>query len=169
MPKATSSTAKLHRGLGTHAQALARRLSDEDAHANYRRDVLGLPGPVDVWLHASTAGSAGGGGALRADEVRCAVQMQRTEAPDDGSGFGDPDVYTLYLTVRGREARASPRLALQTYCGWPDSLDAPEWTRRRAGHVMHFRQRKTSVTRLVREALWGDAGATEALQSVKGA
>ncbi|KAI0947408.1 hypothetical protein AcV7_009845 [Taiwanofungus camphoratus] len=84
----------------TH-RPLPRRVSDEEARAKYRRDVLGLPGPIDVWITANIAHTGGAGSRcpLNADEVRCIVQMQCSEAEETDSNFSEPDTYALNLTI----------------------------------------------------------------------
>ncbi|KAH9936485.1 uncharacterized protein B0H18DRAFT_323915 [Fomitopsis serialis] len=159
MPKVKRTTVKPR-------LSLPRRLSDAEARAQYRKERLGLPGPVDSWIAASAADdySIDSGCSLEPEEVQCALQMQQFEAPDDNTDFSDPDTFVLYLTVTGaallRESHsveACRRVVLDRYQGWSDSLDAPEWTRRKPGQTTMFRQRKSSLADVVRKALWEDA------------
>ncbi|KAH9841684.1 uncharacterized protein C8Q71DRAFT_343793 [Rhodofomes roseus] len=148
--------------------SLPHRLSDEEARAKYRRERLGLPGPVDRWIAASTVTSddcsIDPGCPLAPDEVQCTLQMQRIEAPDDNPDFSDPDTFVLYLTVTGaahqrasHSVDASHRIVLDRYEGWCDSLEAPDWTKWASGQPTVFRQRKSSLADVVRNALWEDA------------
>ncbi|KZT65840.1 hypothetical protein DAEQUDRAFT_497378 [Daedalea quercina L-15889] len=147
--------------------SLPRRISEEEARADYRKVKLGMPGPVDSWI---AAGAADGYKIdsecpLGPDEVQCTLQMQHVGAPSDNPYFSDPDTFVLYLTVTGavhvrgsRTAEASRRrIVLDRYQGWSDSLEAPEWTRWASGQTTAFRQRKSSLADVVRNALWEDA------------
>ncbi|KIM85527.1 hypothetical protein PILCRDRAFT_336461 [Piloderma croceum F 1598] len=71
----------------------------------YRREVLGLPGPVDCWL---TANSACGTTNLLCtllmnneveDFVICTVRRVCIEATPNDTIFEDPDTHILYITA----------------------------------------------------------------------
>ncbi|KAI0754777.1 hypothetical protein C8Q80DRAFT_1117378 [Daedaleopsis nitida] len=99
-------------------ERLPRRRCEADAEEHYRKEKLGLPGPVDVWLAArmaqdhsihpnsdsdANADSDGGWPAATSrgdDEVLCTVQLQCIKAPDDADSiFSDPDTFLLHLTT----------------------------------------------------------------------
>ncbi|KAL6303879.1 hypothetical protein BKA93DRAFT_826291 [Sparassis latifolia] len=151
-----------------------RRLSREEERLRYRREVLCLPGPIDAWIQANTssstcarARSGSGSGSdprcpLAAEEVCCMLQMQRTRppAPADGGVFEDPETFTLYLALAGPAGTGdhpsivrSRRMVLQTYEGWPESLDAPDWAAWRPGQTVTFRQRRVNVAAFLRAAV----------------
>ncbi|EPT05346.1 hypothetical protein FOMPIDRAFT_1021597 [Fomitopsis schrenkii] len=160
MPKAKRATMKLQ-------VSLPRRISEQEARAQYRKEKLGLPGPVDRWIAASAANDQGvaSGCPLGPDEVQCLVQMQHIEAPDDNPVFSDPDTFVLHLTVTGAAPfwgsnsadASSRRVVLDRYVGWNVSLEAPDWTRWEPGQTSAFRTRKSSLADVVRKALWEDA------------
>lgn len=177
MPKTKRTTMKLH-------VSLPRRISESEARARYRKEKLGLPGPVDRWIAASTTNDQGvdSGCPLGPDEVQCLVQMQHIEVsrtdtdphaapsdqpqtPDDNPVFSDPDTFVLHLTVTGAAlARASHsadassrRVVLDRYVGWSDSLEAPDWTKWEPGQTTAFLTRKSIIAGVARKALWGDA------------
>lgn len=164
--------------------SLPRRISEQEARAQYRKEKLGLPGPVDRWIAASAANDQGvaSGCPLGPDEVQCLVQMQHIEvsrtdanpppapsdqpqAPDDNPVFSDPDTFVLHLTVTGAAPfwgsnsadASSRRVVLDRYVGWNVSLEAPDWTRWEPGQTSAFRTRKSSLADVVRKALWEDA------------
>ena len=58
---------------------LPRRISDEERREEYRRERFGPPGPVDAWVAAHSANTDNPSAPLAADEVRCAVYVQRIE------------------------------------------------------------------------------------------
>ena len=177
MPKVKRTVSKPH-------VSLPRRMSEQEARTQYRKEKLGLPGPVDRWIAASGANdySVASGCPLGPDEIQCLVQMQHIEvsrtdanppaapsdqpqAPADNPFFSDPDTFVLHLTVTGAApARGSHsadasgrRVVLDRYVGWSDSLEAPEWTRWEPGQTTAFRARKSSLADVVRKALWEDA------------
>jgi len=105
----------------------------------YRREVLGLPGPVDRWL---TANSACGTTNLLCtllmnneveDFVICTVRRVRIEATPNDTIFGDPDTHILYITASATNEsipifhRTSPTAILDHFVGNTRDIAAPEW------------------------------------------
>ena len=100
------------------------------------------------------------------------IHSWRQTAEDD-QGFVDPDTYTLFLTLATRKTGGTvnrdpcdrgsdnclasddpsqgnnldihPKVVLGTYRGWKESLDAPDWTRRKPGRELVFRQTKAEL------------------------
>ena len=51
-----------------------------------------------------------------------------------------------------------PEVVLERYEGWPSSLDAPDWTRRKPGRKLVFTQSKAELAEfLSRVATWRDS------------
>ncbi|KZT09172.1 uncharacterized protein LAESUDRAFT_756814 [Laetiporus sulphureus 93-53] len=131
-----------------------RRETRESSRAEHRRDVLGLPGPVDIWVAANTQEGADRVPdlPLADNEVRCEVQMRFTPGPKSDGSYdnSDQDTYILHLTVTGRphgpfHAADSFAVVLEEYKGWPSSLDAPDWAKWPPGRTVIFRQTVTKV------------------------
>jgi len=152
-------------------------MSEAEARANYRKEVLCLPGPIDKWISASVADNVGADSQcpLAPDEVRCTIQMQRVEASDEDGDFGDGDTFVLYLTIAGSSRSSAPhalessnRIILEKYQGWNDSLDAPDWSKWTPGHTVVFRQSRAKLTKIMRAVLWEDeiASLADTLNSV---
>ncbi|KAI0917068.1 hypothetical protein AcW1_007642 [Taiwanofungus camphoratus] len=87
--------------------------------------------------------------------------MQCSEAEETDSNFSEPDTYALNLTIvsplrsaGSHVCESSRRIVLDIYKGWPESLDAPEWTKWSPGHTVVFRQLRSNVTAILRVALW---------------
>lgn len=175
MPTATKTNASTRR-------SLPRRVPEAQARANYRKEILGLPGPIDTWLAANIAANANADARcpLAADELRCTVQMQRTEvsrknasgsgmiliwvqARDTDGYFSDGGNFVLYLTIAGpvptvgsHVLQSSRRVVLDKYQGWSESLDAQDWTKWTPGRTVVFRQQRSSLPDAVRAVLWED-------------
>lgn len=171
MPTATKTNASTRR-------SLPRRVPEAQARANYRKEILGLPGPIDTWLAANIAANANADARcpLAADELRCTVQMQRTEARDTDGYFSDGGNFVLYLTIAGpvptvgsHVLQSSRRVVLDKYQGWSESLDAQDWTKWTPGRTVVFRQQRSSLPDAVRAVLWEDmlAPLTDALSSFR--
>lgn len=170
MPKAARSLTR-HRA---YSQQLTRRRSDEDAREQYRRKVIGGPGPIECWLCVSSSRFCDSTSPLPDGEVQCSVRVEHEPVShinssrvafielndlqiiEDDCGFVDPDTYTLSLTIAtsscpSPEAGASsalqvhPQIVLETYRGWKESMNAPDWTRRKPGRELVFRQSKQEL------------------------
>ncbi|OBZ68703.1 hypothetical protein A0H81_11244 [Grifola frondosa] len=142
---------------------LPRRIYDEDAKAELRKRVHGLPGPVDNWISANRKknGSSDVGGV---GELRCTVQLEYIKAPDNGTIFKDPDHYILHFIIMDPSSVLPPafgqgrRIVLGRFEGHSENLDAPDWTNLPPGEMIVFHQSIASVAELlVHVALPSDA------------
>jgi len=135
--------------------------------AALRRDLYGMPGPLDRWLQANRARAFIAPSALSIDsisladgggesELLCKVYAGCEKAPDDGSIFRDDDHFTLHMVVLAPSTRftllpsveASPVAILDTYAGASDDLEAPDWASWAPERAWWFRQPLDSVSRL---------------------
>ncbi|TFK90522.1 hypothetical protein K466DRAFT_563473 [Polyporus arcularius HHB13444] len=158
MPKARSSTVTSYLRPRPHAR-LPRRMSDEDAQEQYRKEHFGTPGPIDAWLTPRIGNSACASSdseshldsPLAPDEVRCTVHLQRVKAPDEPECiFADADTFVLHLTTGLHALEPSQRVVLGKYEGLPESLDAPQWANLPAGEPVVFRATVSAVMDLLR-------------------
>ncbi|GLB41485.1 hypothetical protein LshimejAT787_1000850 [Lyophyllum shimeji] len=167
MPPSRPSKFARDRQLPTHP----RRLKPEE----HRRDILGLPGPIDRWLagnmkmeHAWTnvafLDEFPEMEEVRRNQVVCTVERERSQPEDDpDSIFTESDTFRLYLsaTISGNlpvdtPFRTSPRAILDLFVGSPDEPFAPDWVRSERD-VFKFRQpRDTFIALFSRMALWQD-------------
>ena len=125
MPKVYRSSMVSY--LPLRRQRLPRRVCCEDAEQAYRKEKLGAPNPVDVWLAARMArgvctetqsdGSGSeyeeGGGE---DEVRCTVLLQCIKVSALGSTVCSPSSPFCPLHVQCSTVHASCLLALRSLC-----------------------------------------------------
>lgn len=172
MPRAVKTLAR-HRA---YSQQLTRRLTDDDARERYRRGVLGGPGPIDCWLCVSGSRAYDSASPLPNGEVLCTVRVEHEpvshklatctlfielhdlQTIEDECGFVDPDTYTLSLTIAtpscagagsASALQVHPKIVLETYLGWKESMDAPDWTRRRQGQELVFRESRQELALLL--------------------
>ncbi|RDX53488.1 hypothetical protein OH76DRAFT_1399400 [Lentinus brumalis] len=176
MPKARSRTVTSY--LRTRPQArLPRRMSDEDAQEQYRKEHFGTPGPIDAWLtprignsvYASSDSESNLDSPLTPDEVWCTVQLQRVKAPDEPECiFADADMFVLHLTTGPHALEPSQRVVLGKYEGFPESLDAPQWANLPAGEPVVFRATVPAVMDLLRCAAPKSESGTDAMMALLG-
>ncbi|KAI0712419.1 hypothetical protein C8Q76DRAFT_485458 [Earliella scabrosa] len=135
MPKVYRSSMVSY--LPLRRQRLPRRVCCEDAEQAYRKEKLGAPNPVDVWLAARMARgvctetqSDGSGSEYEEgdgeDEVRCTVLLQCIKAPEDDTIFSDPDTFVLHLTTTRVSASRNSGASSDSDSDSTDSKPKPE-------------------------------------------
>ncbi|CCL99747.1 uncharacterized protein FIBRA_01769 [Fibroporia radiculosa] len=138
---------------------LPRRIPAEEKRNEYRKEVLCLPGPIELWLAEAIVhepdNTCSHSYPEHPDEVWCFVEMQHFKAPDSDNNFCDGDTYILYFTYSGPRESSGP-LILDKYEGWSESLDAPNWSRWPEGHRFSIRQHISKVPLCIRAVLWAD-------------
>ncbi|KAH9912376.1 hypothetical protein B0H21DRAFT_828763 [Amylocystis lapponica] len=110
-----------------------------------RRDIYGMPGPVDRWLRANRhiawiapksvlLNSTSLADAEETSDALCKIFMTCEKAPDNGTIFKDDDVFTLYIMATAASAfrdppplETSPLAVLDRYVGDSNDLGAPDW------------------------------------------
>lgn len=149
----------------------------DDRQERYRRDVLGLPSRLDIYLAAQLDQQLEDN--LRMpeddDQVRCMLWFTRQKVCDtiyesnhiendaltkgalcESRVFVDPDVLTLYMEVHispelivvSRAQWVGPPAIIQWYVGTGDELDAPEWAQWPVGVVQEIWQDRGYIARL---------------------
>ncbi|KAK0441730.1 uncharacterized protein EV420DRAFT_1278600, partial [Desarmillaria tabescens] len=144
------------------------RGQDEARHREaFRRDVLGLPSAINVWLFAQLEGNATApqvlttnasvfGDVLNIDYVECSVrsiwQPGAIYRP-----FHEPSIYSLTLavhlptptSVRLLPHITSPPIILDTYTGEDYEIEAPDWVSHLDSTLRHFWQPHAHIVELV--------------------
>jgi len=126
----------------------------------YRRDVLKLPGPVDRWLISNSRSPRVSFlsdylmiSDTREQYVVCVVEVESSSLLQSFNNPGDDqhDKFTLFLTAYDptfttRFRRRSPRIVLEQFFGFQDSIAAPEWASRR--ERLEFQQPRATFAEL---------------------
>ncbi|KAI0344477.1 hypothetical protein BDW22DRAFT_1354524 [Trametopsis cervina] len=136
---------------------IPRRMSDDERREKDRRQRY-KAGAIDCWLCINASDTYDSSTILE-EEVLCSVQLEYVPTLGDDGGFIDPDTYTLYLTIATPRPSSEteslgalqvhPRVVLETYRGWKENIDAPDWTRRKPGRELVFRQSRKDLSLLL--------------------
>ncbi|KAI0695292.1 hypothetical protein BC835DRAFT_1414920 [Cytidiella melzeri] len=136
-----------------------RRIDDSDRREKIRRAKY-PSGAIDCWLCAKSPDTVDPDTRLAEEEVLCTVHLEYTPNPDTDPNFDNGGVYTLYLGVATSGdattpppcrtnnpgvSQMHPRIVLGKYEGWKEFIEAPDWTKRKPGRELVFRESRTDL------------------------